>query len=171
MLFRSSWNDIANHRDLMLLEEKNYRKLRERLLKHLEENSPRVRRLRIVHGAGTGGTTLSKRILWDLKDTIPCARLKKYSPKTADMLLEIYRRTGKKILMTVEQGSTIITDDELNALIQQINSENGKLLLLLIIRSGEATFSETSVETSKNDVLVRLTDVMQVPVAVPFEMT
>ena len=31
------------------------------------------------------------------------------------------------------------------------------------IRSGEATFSETSVETSKNDVLVRLTDVMQVP--------
>ena len=72
-----SWNDIANHRDLMLLEEKNYRKLRERLLKHLEENSPRVRRLRIVHGAGTGGTTLSKRILWDLKDTIPGARLKK----------------------------------------------------------------------------------------------
>lgn len=166
-----SWNDIANHRDLMLLEENKYRHLRERLLKHLEENSPRVRRLSIVHGAGTGGTTLSKRILWDLKDTIPCMRLKKYSPRTADMLLEIYRRTGKKVLMTVEQGSTIITDDELNELIKQINSENGKLLLLLIIRSGEAAFSEPSVERFKNDVLVRLTDVMQVPVAVPFERT
>lgn len=168
----ATWNDIANHRDLGLLEDKKYKKVQERLRKLLEENSPRVRKMRLVHGAGTGGTTLSKRILWDLKDTVPCVRLKKYSQKTADILLEVYRKTGKKVLMTVEQGSTIITDDELNVLIQQVNSENGKLFLLLIVRSDETAYSTgPNEEASESDVLVRLTDIMPVPVALPFETT
>lgn len=165
----ATWSDISSHRDLKLLDEKKYKRVQNRLLKLLEENSPRVRKVRIIHGAGTGGTTLSKRILWDLKESVPCVRLKKYSPKTADMLLEIFRKTGKKILMAVEQGSTVISDDELNTLIQQVNFENGKLLLLMIIRSGENLISAPKEETS--DVLVRLTDVMPIPIAMAFNET
>lgn len=168
----ATWNDIANHRDLRLLEDKRYRELITRLMKMVDETSPRIRKVRLIHGAGTGGTTLSKRILWDLKEYVPCIRLKKYVAGTANMLLEIYKRTGKRVFTTVEQGSTVITDEDLNSLIQQINAENGKLLLLMITRSNESVAHTARDEQKENnDIIVQLTDTMPVSIAVNFKDT
>lgn len=91
----ATWNDIANHRDLMLVDDAKYREICEKLSKLLSDTSPRVKTTVLFHGAGSGGTTLSKRILWDFKEQFPCARLKKYSSRTAEILTEIYRNTGK----------------------------------------------------------------------------
>lgn len=176
-----TWNDIANHRDLRLMGDKEYRQCLERLVKLAEETSRRVQRLRLIHGAGTGGTTLSKRILWDLKDRIPCARLKKYSPKTVHILQEIYQKTGKRVLLAVEQGSTVISDDDLNTMSQQIYAENGKLLLLLIVRAnghtaysaqeGEEYEEDEQDKKKSTDVIARLADTMPVDIAVNFKNT
>ena len=172
----ATWNDISNHRDLCLLDDTVYQRLQSKLLKMADETSPRVRMVQLLHGAGTGGTTLAKRILWDLKDSIPCVWLKKHSPKTANMLLEIYQRTGKRVLLGVEQGSTVISDDDLHAMIQQIDSENGKLLLLLISRSDESTVrvaqrDKTDNKKENSNVIARLTDTMPVKIANKFYHT
>lgn len=127
------WRDIANRCDLDL--DENYSEQIQGLRRELIDNPPRIRRLKLTHGAGTGGTTLSKRILWDLKETTPAMRLLHYTEKTADILLEIYRKTGKVLLLSVEMGSTVINYDDLGSLISAVDSENGKLWVLQIERS------------------------------------
>ena len=162
-----TWNDIANNRDLRLLPDKRYQDIKNRLISLMDESSPRIRKMQLIHGAGTGGTTLSKRILWDLKLLVPCVRLKKYVPEdTANILMEIYQRTGKRVLVTIEQGSTVITDEEFNMLIHRIDAENGKLLILMITRSLDAANDE-SLREDKN-VLARLVDTMPVVIATYF---
>lgn len=165
----ATWSDIAKHRDLRLLEDRDYQNIKNRLEKLMDESSPRIKTMRLIHGAGTGGTTLSKRILWDLKQSVPCVRLKKYVPDTVSMLLEVCKKTGKRVLMTVEQGSTVITDDELNILAHQVNAENGKLLILLITRSTDPTTRRPLREEREGkDVLVRLIDTMTARIARDF---
>lgn len=165
----ATWNDIAKNRDLRLLEDKDYQNIKNRLKKLMDESSPRIKTMQLIHDAGTGGTTLSKRILWDLKHSVPCVRLKKYVPDTVSMLLEVCQRTGKRVLMTVEQGSTVITDDELNILAHQVNADNGKLLILLITRSTDSTTRKPlRKEREEKDVLVRLIDTMPARIARDF---
>ncbi len=132
----ATWNDIANHRDLMLVADTKYKEICGKLIKLLDDKSPRVKTTVLLHGAGSGGTTLSKRILWDLREQFPCARLKKYSLQTASILVEIYQRTGKCILLSVESGSTVISDEELNKLKKAVDAENGRLVVLLVKRTG-----------------------------------
>lgn len=165
----ATWSDIAKHRALRLLEDRDYQNIKNRLEKLMDESSPRIKTMLLIHGAGTGGTTLSKRILWDLKQSVPCVRLKKYVPDTVSMLLEVCKKTGKRVLMTVEQGSTVITDDELNILAHQVNAENGKLLILLITRSTDPTTRRPLREEREGkDVLVRLIDTMPARIARDF---
>lgn len=130
------WLDLANKCDLELIN--NYEKKRDMLLKAIEEDSPRVKSLKLLHGAGTGGTTLSKRLLWDLKGNFPCMRLKQYTQDTANILLEISHKTGKRVFLTVEMGSTILDGEDLNNLLAKVNEENGKLMVLQIERSKES---------------------------------
>ena len=134
------WSDLANDYDLELIND--YDKKRATLLKAIEEDSPRVKSMRLVHGAGTGGTTMAKRLLWDLKDQIPCMRLKKYTQETAHILLEICHKTGKRVFLTVEMGSSILDAEDLRSLMFQVNEGNGKLLVLQIERSNSQTKKE-----------------------------
>ena len=128
-----SWLDLANDCDLKVFS--NYEKKRDMLLKAVEEDSPRVKSIKLVHGAGTGGTTLSKRLLWDLKGSVPCMRLKRYTQDTANIILEISRKTGKRVFLTIEMGATILDGDGLTGLLAKVNEENGKLMVLQIERS------------------------------------
>lgn len=162
-----TWNDIAHHRDLDLMEAKKYRASRDKLEKLLEDKSPRVKTTVLLHGAGAGGTTLSKRILWDMKDEVPCVRLKKYSPQVAGMLLEIYQRTGKCILMAVESGSSIISEEELHKLKQSVDAENGRLVILLIKRTGSNTNGDSS-EKVEERIFEHLKDTMPITIARSF---
>lgn len=158
----ATWSDIARHRDLGLMEEVKYNRLISKLSKLLDDKSPRVKTRILRHGAGAGGTTLSKRILWDFKEQYPCARLKKYTVQTPNILLEIYQKTGKCILLTVESGSTVISDEELNILKKAVDAENGRLVILLIKRIS----NDDSVDKDeKKDVLETLGDTMPIHIA------
>lgn len=127
----------------------------------LIEGSPRIRRLKLMHGAGMGGTTLSKRILWDLKETVPVMQLLHYTEDTANILLEIYRKTGKTLLLSVEMGSTVINQDELDTLISAVNSENGKLWVLQV----ERTHGKSK---EQEKVFIELPDTLPRPIAKRF---
>lgn len=161
----ATWNDIANHRDLLLFEEKKYEKILRQLLILIEEKSPRVKTTILLHGAGTGGTTLSKRILWDMREYVPCARLKKYSPKAVDILMEIYQKTGKSVLLSVESGSTVITEEELINLKNKVYAQNGKLVILLVKRVDSIPSAQ---DEKKTAILASLSDTMPIRVAENF---
>ncbi len=164
----ATWSDIANKRDLPLVSDKKYSEICNKLSKLLNDTSPRVKTTVLLHGAGSGGTTFSKHILWEFKEQFPCVRLKKYSLQTAEILTEIYRNTGKCILLSVESGSTVISDEELNKLKKAVDAENGRMVVLLIKRIGNS--SEKTDE--KRTALVTLGDTMPIePIAKNFFST
>ena len=152
-----SWLDLANECAFELID--NYARKRDALLKAIEEESPRVKSLKLIHGAGTGGTTLSKKLLWDLKGNIPCMRLKKYTQDTANIILEINHKTGKRVFMTVEMGSTILDGEDLNNFLSKVNEGNGKLMVLEIERSNNK-------QTQKPFIAIH--DTLQDPIANEF---
>lgn len=159
-----SWLDLANGCDLKLFN--NYEKKRDLLLKAIEEDSPRVKAMKLVHGAGTGGTTLAKKLLWDLKGNVPCMRLKQYTQDTANILLEIGRRTGKRVFMTIEVGSTILNGDDLTSLLAKVNEENGKLLVLQIERSSNKEIEKN--EKDEEKAFIKIQDTLQDNIAREF---
>lgn len=132
-----SWLDLANRVDLQVIEKYEYYK--ELILKKLSETSSRVQVFKLLHAAGSGGTTLSKRLLWDIKNLFPCIRIKKYTSDTANIINEIYRKTSQCVFAVFESGSSIMSDDEFSLLCNNIYSENCKALFLKV----ERRFSET----------------------------
>ncbi len=159
-----SWLDLANDCDLKVFS--NYEKKRDMLLKAVEEDSPRVKSIKLVHGAGTGGTTLSKRLLWDLKGSVPCMRLKRYTQDTANIILEISRKTGKRVFLTIEMGATILDGDGLTGLLAKVNEENGKLMVLQIERSSNRKTEED--EKDKEKPFIKIQDTLQDGIAREF---
>ncbi len=160
------WQDIASHCDLEI--DERYGDRIQELRSGLIECSPRIRRLKLVHGAGTGGTTLSKRILWDLKEITPTMRLLRYTEDTANILLEIYRKTGKILLLSVEMGSTVINQDDLNTLISTVDSENGKLWVLQVLRSHGTETDNEEKGKDKEPPFIELLDTLRYQVAKQF---
>ena len=126
------WYDLAHEYDLPLI--RNYDAKREELLNSINESGHRIKEMLLIHGAGTGGTTLSKRLLWDLRNDVPCMRLLKYTKDTVNILMEIYAKTRKRLLLVVETGSTIITNDQLIELKASIKANNGRLMILRVER-------------------------------------
>ncbi len=160
----ATWNDIAKDRDLSLVDDAKYTEICNKLDKLLNDTSPRVKTTVLLHGAGSGGTTLSKRILWNFKELFPCVRLKKYTSQTAKILIEIYQKTGKCILLSVESGSTVISDDELNKLNNAVNAENCRMVVLLIKRIG----NHSNKNEEKHTTLAFLGNTMPIPIAKRF---
>ena len=154
------WSDLANNYDLPLVE--NYEEKRNELIRIVEKESPRVKSVKLIHGAGTGGTTLAKRLLWDLKDQFPCIRLKKYTEETPSIIMDIYKRTGKRVFLSIEMGSTVISSDDLKTLMSIINEENGRLLVLQIERSDRVS------QADQNTVFINLHDTLRENLALNF---
>lgn len=127
-----SWIDLSHNYDINVLP--NYEDKLSMLVEILEKPTTRVQMLKLSHVAGAGGTTLSKRLLWDLKDRFPCIYLKKYTSQTADNIIEIYRKTGKSIFIVVESGSTVITEENITNLMTKVNADNAKAVFLLVER-------------------------------------
>lgn len=125
-----SWLDLAQKKDI---EWKEYEKWKKIILRKLQ--TERVVECRLIHGAGAGGTTLSKRLMWDVKDVYPTVRLRKYTAVTADVISDIYRKTGKSVFVVLEMGSTIISDDELVFLKKRVNSQSCRALFLKVERT------------------------------------
>lgn len=126
-----TWLELAQKKDI---EWKDYEKWKELIVKKLQ--TERVSECKLIHGAGAGGTTLSKRLMWDIKDMNPVLKVKKFNDDTANVIADIYRRkSGKCVLVVLEMGSTVISEEELELLKRKVNSQSCHALFLKVERA------------------------------------
>ena len=125
-----SWLDLAQKKDI---EWRDYTEWKEGIIKKLQNE--RITECRLIHGAGAGGTTLSKRLMWDIKDINPTLRVRKFNEDTANVIIDIYRKTGKCVFVVLEMGSTVISEDEFDFLKRKVNAQSCHALFLKIERT------------------------------------
>lgn len=62
-------------------------------------------RINLYHAPGAGGTTVGRRVLWDLRDAFPAAILRRCSPRiTAERIAKIAALTEHSVLVLVDGG-------------------------------------------------------------------
>ncbi len=90
-------------------------------------------RVNLYHAPGAGGTTIARRIIWDLHNEFPCLLLDRTKPQeTCERLAYVSSLTGKAILLVVDAGA--ITDREADLLYEHIASSHIPVVLLQVIR-------------------------------------
>lgn len=140
-----SWEDIEQKNDI---EWEGYGQWKKSLLKKLQ--TERISECKLVHGAGAGGTTLSKRLMWDIKDLYPTLRVKGYTSDTANAIIDVYRKTGKCVFVVLEMGSTIISEDEYEFLKRKVNAQSCHALFLRVERSSSTNDESSEIYLSED---------------------
>lgn len=124
----STWDDLENHYDADRDDKPKLQKLIERELEQRIST-----RLNLYHWPGAGGTTLARRIAWDLRYNYPVVILKKITlGETIDRLQEIFRATENSILVIVE-GADVLSD-HLDALYNEVRVQQTPIVFLSVIR-------------------------------------
>ncbi len=125
------WADLANHFDADRNKTESIRKRVESELR-----SRRTVRLNLLHWPGAGGTTVARRIAWELKRFYPVVLLKRITPsETISRFRELFQPTGQPILVIVE-GADIVPD-QLDKLYNETRAENIPCVFLNVIRRFE----------------------------------
>ncbi|MCX5377576.1 hypothetical protein [Streptomyces sp. NBC_00091] len=105
--------------------------LRERLLDVFGRQSSMS--LELFHTPGAGGTTLARRIAWDLHREHPVVLVNKYSPGTADRVDQVYRLTGKTVLVVAESAD--VSQSEREDLYRKLDQRNAPTILMWVTRT------------------------------------
>ena len=78
-------------------------------------------RINLYHAPGGGGSTVARRILWDLHDRFPSAVLIEYTPKvTAERIARIAALTENGVLILVDGGKH--SDRDIDELFEQLKA-------------------------------------------------
>lgn len=89
--------------------------------------------VRLNHSPGAGGTTLARRVAWNLHRTYPTVLLHNYSEGTADRIDEIYQETGHPPLVIAE--SAILPEYDRDELRHSLAQRNTRAVLLWVNRT------------------------------------
>ena len=90
-------------------------------------------RVNLYHAAGAGGTTVSRRVLWNLRKDFPCLLLRRTNPaETIERLAYIASLTKKPILLAIDGGA--ITDREADALYERAAASHIPVVLFQVLR-------------------------------------
>ena len=95
-------------------------------------------RINLYHAAGAGGTTLAHRMLWDFRQTYPCAILiQTTSPsETVERLEYIASQTGQSILLLLDGAR--IAERQVDELFNHVRSRQLPVKFLQTLRRNEA---------------------------------
>ncbi|MEU3147125.1 MULTISPECIES: hypothetical protein [unclassified Streptomyces] len=96
-------------------------------------NDHQLATVRLDHSPGAGGTTLARRVAWNLHRTYPTVLLRTYSDTTADRIDEIYQETGYPALVIAE--SAILPDYDRDELVHTLAQRNTRAVLLWVNRT------------------------------------
>ncbi|MDX2647283.1 hypothetical protein PV341_27695 [Streptomyces sp. PA03-1a] len=91
--------------------------------------------LELFHTPGAGGTTLARRIAWDLHRQYPVVLLRNYSQDTVERVDEIYRRTSQPVLVVAESAD--VSQAERDNLYQRLRQWNTPAVLLWVTRTNK----------------------------------
>ncbi|MDP2858548.1 MAG: hypothetical protein Q8P50_11305 [Bacillota bacterium] len=90
-------------------------------------------RVNLYHAPGAGGTTVARRVLWDLRADYPSAVLMRTIPvETADRLSYIASITGRPILLLVDGKD--VTERQVDELFEILRGRNIPVVILQVLR-------------------------------------
>lgn len=103
--------------------------------KDLEDG--RTTRINLFHRPGAGGTTVGRRVAWELHDEFPSGLLKRTSPiETAERVARVYELTERPMLL-IADGSDI-AERELDDLAEYLGARRTPVVLVQVRRRREA---------------------------------
>ena len=89
--------------------------------------------LELFHSPGAGGTTLARRVAWDLHRHYPVVLVRRYSQETVERIDDIYRRTGRSALVIAESAD--LTQSERENLYHRLHQWNTPTVVLWVTRT------------------------------------
>ncbi|MFD5450872.1 P-loop NTPase [Streptomyces sp. NPDC003470] len=89
--------------------------------------------LELFHSPGAGGTTLARRIAWGLHRDYPVVLVRRYSQDTVERIDDIYRRTGRSVLVVTETAD--LTQSERENLYHRLHQWNTPAVVLWVTRT------------------------------------
>lgn len=90
-------------------------------------------RVNLYHNLGAGGTTVGRRIAWDLHNTVPVATLNRCSPRdTAERIGKVAALTESSVLIVVDSGRH--SEREIDDLFDYLKANQTPVVLLQILR-------------------------------------
>jgi tetratricopeptide (TPR) repeat protein len=93
----------------------------------------RIHRINLLHRAGAGGSTLARRVLWNLRKDFPCIMLKRCAAReTIERLARIYALCEKPLLV-LREGS-LISDNDADELAQLLGARRIPSVLFQVVR-------------------------------------
>ena len=124
----ADWYELSIHDDV---DRDQTSKILQKIQSELK-NKPAVR-VNLYHAPGAGGTTVGRRILWDLHARFPCAILNRCEPEeTADRLHRLHSFTGLPVLLLID-GSQVV-ERQSNELFNIIRSRQIPVVLFQVLR-------------------------------------
>lgn len=87
----------------------------------------------LLHSPGAGGTSLARRVAWDLSSSHPAALLKQYSSSSIDRIDDFHHRVGRPLLLVVEAGD--LTEAEREDLLSGLDTRGIPVVVLRVSRT------------------------------------
>lgn len=103
----------------------------------------------LVHDAGFGGTTVARRIAWEIHNDYPTLILKKYREGKVRELLTILHQKTRKTIFVVMEVPQAISMDEVDTLYKSIPQV--RPIVFLIVKRGKPKSNDLSVSDWGND--------------------
>lgn len=126
-----SWFDLALHVDVE-------RDLQSKISKAVQGflHKRRCVRVNLYHEPGSGGSTLARRIIWDLRRDYPCVVLQRCDPKqTVERIQKLFSITGTPVLVVAE--GNCLSEQQSDELAKLLASRNVPVVLLQVLRRFE----------------------------------
>lgn len=90
-------------------------------------------RINLYHAPGAGGTTVGRRIAWDLHSTVPVAVLKNCSPReTSDRIAQLASLTSNSVLLVVDSRQH--SERQIDDLYEILRANQTPVVILQVLR-------------------------------------
>lgn len=123
-----SWQDLNSEADVpRKIYEELFPKLWDELAKYSNQ------RVNLYHNAGAGGTTLGKRIAWDMKEYFPTVVIRKYSESLHERIQELFHLSDLPVLIVADGALASLS--EIDRLYHKLKESNVRSVLLHIQRT------------------------------------
>lgn len=122
-----SWAELGLEQDL---ERDVYTESEKNLKRALGD--PRNKMFEIIHKPGAGGTTLARRLLWNLRSLYPTAILRGIDPLTATRVETLFHLTSLPVLLLAE--ADVCTREDVIRLLHGASSRNVRCCVQFVSR-------------------------------------
>ncbi|MHB0874974.1 MAG: RNA-binding domain-containing protein [Anaerolineae bacterium] len=126
-----SWADLSNHFDA---DRDATEQIRRQLERELATRA--AVRYNLYHWPGAGGTTVARRIAWELRRTYPTVLVKRVTAgETVGRLRKLFQLTAQPVLAIVEGADTV--PDRIEQLYTEVRAEQIPVVFLFVLRKYE----------------------------------